>query len=141
MKGQVFINDVDVSEYGISLDSAALSTLMTPANLKDWVSNECRDEDGERYLKNYVPKQSKRDLTLNFNLLANDEDTFYARYAQFCELLNAGILNIRTKYQPSVVYRCIYVKCTQFSEFRQQMASFSLSLVEPDPTDRAIDND
>lgn len=46
MKGQLYINDVDVSTYGVSMDSSALSTLMTPPSLKEWVSNECRDEDG-----------------------------------------------------------------------------------------------
>lgn len=138
MKGQVFINDVDVSVYGVSLDSSALSTLMTPPSLKDWVSNECRDENGERYLKTSVPKQDKRELSLTFNLLAPNVDTFHSRYASFCQLLTDGILNIRTKYQPEIVYRCIFVKCSQFTEFALEMASFSLSLIEPDPTDRAI---
>lgn len=138
MKGQLYINDVDVSTFGVSMDSSALSTLMTPPSLKEWVSNECRDEDGARYLKSLVPKKDKREFTLTFNLLAPDVDTFHTRYAKLCELLAAGVLNIRTKYQPSVVYRCVFQKCSQFSEFRLEMASFQLSLVEPDPSDRSL---
>ena len=120
------------------MDSSALSTLMTPPALKEWVSNECRDEDGERYLKSLVPKKDKREFTLTFNLIAPDVDTFHTRYSQLCELLEAGVLNIRTKYQPSVVYRCIFQKCSQFSEFRLEMACFQLTLIEPDPSDRSL---
>lgn len=138
-KGQLFINGVDVSEFGMSMDSSALSALMSPPPKKDWVTNAVRGEAGERYLKSDVPKCGKRELSLTFNLVAPDEETFFERYAKLCALLDGGVLNLRTSFQPSVVYRCVYVSISQFSEFRREMASFALSLVEPDPTDRKLD--
>lgn len=138
-KGQLFINGVDACEMGISMDSSALSTLMSPPPKKEWVTNAVRGEAGERYLRSDVPKCGKRELTLTFNLVAPDEAEFFARYARLCGLLDGGVLNLRTSFQPSVVYRCVYVSISQFSEFRREMASFALSLVEPDPTDRALD--
>ena len=137
-KGQLYINDTDVSTLGVSMDSSALSTLMTPPPIKDWVTNAVRDENGERYLKSRVPKVDKRTFSLTFNLLAETEAEFLTRYAELCKILQAGVLNIRTSFQPSVVYRCLFVSCSQFAEYRREMGSFTLSLVEPDPTDRAV---
>lgn len=138
-KGQLFINDVDASEFGMSMDSSALSALMSPPPKKDWVTNAVRGEAGERYLRADVPKCAKRELSLTFNLTAPDEEEFFARYARLCSLLDGGVINLRTSFQPTVVYRCVYVSISQFTEFRREMAGFTLSLVEPDPTDRAVD--
>lgn len=139
--GQLFINDIDVySEYGISMDTSALSTLMTPASKKDWISNEVRDEHGTRYLQgSYIPKDEKKEITIVFQLTAPNETTFFARYIAFCsDILEKGVLNIRTSFQPNTLYRCLYESCTQFTQFRRQMAFFSLKLIEPNPQNRTI---
>lgn len=138
--GQLYINDVDAATYGVSLDSTALSTLMTPPPFKDWVSNDVRTENGVNYLKTSagIPKYDKREFTLSFNIVATDEDDFCTKYAALCAVFAKGILNLRTVYQPNVVYRCLYVSCSQFSQLRRQIASFTLSLIEPDPTDRDL---
>lgn len=137
--GQLYINDVDAATYGVTLDSSALSTLMTPPPFKDWISNDVRTDDGVTYLTTSagIPKIDKREFTIAFNLVATDEDDFMTKYAALCAIFAKGILNLRTKYQPKVVYRCIYVSCSQFSQLRRQIASFTLSLIEPDPTNRA----
>ena len=75
LNGQLYINGKDAYlTWGIFLDETALSTLMTPAPNKEFISN--------------------------------------------------------------VWYRCIYLSCTQFSQFIREMAKFSLKLNEPDPSDR-----
>lgn len=140
-KGQLFINNIDVyEEYGISMDNNALSTLMTPPSKKGWITNEVRDEDGVRYVGGtYSPKKQSRDISITFNLSASSEEEFFSRYNSFCQdILEEGVLNIRTSFQPNVVYRCIYESCTQFTQFRRCMAFFNLKLIEPNPSNRAL---
>lgn len=139
-KGQLYINGRDAFDrYGISMDSTALSALMTPTGRKEWVTNEVRDENGTRYLTSQTPKSQARDLSLTFNLIADDEQTFFSRYNLFCsEVLESGLVNIKTSFQPSVMYRCVYESCSQFTQFRRQIASFQLKLKEINPNNRAL---
>ena len=138
-RGQLFINEKDAFlTWGISLDSSALSALLTPPAKKAWVTNEVRTDNGTKYALSAVPPNSQREFTLTITLTAEDEEQFFARYASFCEELSDGTLEIRTSFHPSVVYRCVYMQCSQFSQFRQQMAFFSLKLIEPNTTDRNL---
>lgn len=136
-KGQLYINGEDAYlTWGIFLDETALSTLMTPAPNKEFISNKYRSKDGKTVIK-HNPRLDEREITLPFNMTAKDSDTFMTNYARFCEdVLAKGELVIRTQFQPNVWYRFIYLSCTQFSQFIQEMAKFSLKLNEPDPSDR-----
>lgn len=137
LKGQLYINGKDAYlTWGIFLDETALSALMTPAPNKEFISNKYRSKDGKSVIK-HNPKLDEREITLPFNMTAKDSDTFLTNYARFCEeVLAKGELVIRTRFQPNVLYRCIYLSCTQFSQCIREMAKFSLKLNEPDPSDR-----
>uniref|UniRef100_UPI004025AC0A hypothetical protein n=1 Tax=Segatella hominis TaxID=2518605 RepID=UPI004025AC0A len=137
LNGQLYINGKDAYlTWGIFLDETALSTLMTPAPNKEFISNKYRSKDGKSVIK-HNPRLDEREITLPFNMTAKDSDTFMMNYAKFCEeVLAKGELVILTRFQPNVWYRCIYLSCTQFSQFIQEMAKFSLKLNEPDPSDR-----
>ena len=137
LNGQLYINGKDAYlTWGIFLDETALSALMTPAPNKEFISNKYRSKDGKSVIK-HNPRLDEREITLPFNMTAKDSDTFMTNYARFCEeVLATGKLVIRTRFQPNVWYRCIYLSCTQFSQFIRAMAKFSLKLNEPDPSDR-----
>lgn len=137
LKGQLYINGKDAYlAWGIFLAETALSALMTPAPNKEFISNKYRSKDGKSVIK-HNPRLDEREITLAFNMTAKDSDTFLTNYAKFCdEVLAKGELVIHTRFQPNVWYRCIYLSCTQFSQFAQEMAKFSLKLNEPDPSDR-----
>lgn len=137
LKGQLYINGKDAyTTYGIFLAENALSTLMTPPSVKDYISNESRLEHGKRVSYENV-RLGERELTLSFNMHAKDKDTFLSNYAKFCdEVLSKGKIELRTSLLPNVWFRCIYVSCNQFSQFRRELASFSLKLNEPDPSNR-----
>ena len=137
LNGQLYINGKDAYlTWGIILDETALSTLMTPAPNKEFISNKYRSKDGKSVIK-HNPRLDEREITLPFNMTAKDSDTFMTNYARFCEeVLAKGELVIHTRFQPNVWYRCIYLSCTQFSQFIPEMAKFSLKLNEPDPSDR-----
>ena len=139
LKGQLYINGMDAyTTWGIFLEETALSALMTPAPNKEFISNKYRSKDGKTVIK-HNPRLDEREITITFNMTAKDADIFMANYAKFCEeVLAKGELVIRTRFQPNVWYRCIYLSCTQFSQFIQEMAKFSLKLNEPDPSDRGV---
>lgn len=137
MRNQLYINGKNAfEEWGITMDSTALSALMTPPSLKDFISNKVRNKAGKQvYLKNAL--FDEREITIGFNMTAQDEEEFLNNYAKFCaEVLATGQLTIHTSFLPDIWFRCIYISCTQFSEFIRQMAKFSLKLNEPDPTNR-----
>lgn len=140
MKGELFINGKDAyAEWGVSMDTASLSALMTPAGNKDLPENKSRLEHGKRVITDAsLVRVDERQLTLTINLTAKNEVDFFIRYNSFCNELATGKLNIRTKYQPEVVYRTIYKSCNQFSQFMRGIAHFSLRLEEPNPTDRNL---
>ena len=136
MTGELFINGKDAyTTWCISMDDTALSALMTPAPNKEFIENKSRLRNGKQVVS-VNPTADERSLTLQINLTAKDEAQFFARYALFCQELEKGVLNIRTKYQPDVTYKTIYLSCSQFSQFMRGIGKFSLKLNEPNPKDR-----
>ena len=137
-KGELFINNKDsYDSWGISMDTSSLSALMTPAPNKEFIENKSRLEHGKRIIT-ANPKMDERNLTLTIHLTAKDEDDFFEKYNNFCKELATGILNIKTKYQPNIMYRTVYLSCNQFTQFMRGIAKFSLRLVEPNPQNRSI---
>ena len=139
MKGDVTINNKDAFEsYGINLEDGAISTLMTPASMKEYIETNSRVRHGKTVLTK-IARYDSREITLPFHLIARNKTEFFAMYNLFCEeVLAKGKFELQTKYQPGVVYRLVYLSCTQFSQYNQQMAVFSLKVEEPDPTDRSV---
>ena len=138
-KGELKINYKDAyEEYGISLEQTGLSALMAPPPMKTLIESKYRKLHGKRVI-NKTPRYDARDLTLPIHLTARNKTDFFRKWAKFCnEVLATGYLEIITKYQPTIAYKCYYISCTQFSEFIGEYAVFSLKLNEPDPTDREI---
>lgn len=140
IKGELYINGQDAFEtWGVFMDDASISALMTPAAIKDFVKNTSRLEHGTRYVTTY-PKLKERDLTLTLQVYAATRADFYSQYNSFCEdVLATGVVNIRTCYQPAVEYKCIYENCTQYKQYMGKVAKFSLKLKEINPNDREVD--
>ncbi len=135
--GKLKINGKDAyATWGIWMDDTALSTLMTPAPCKEFISNKYRSKDGKSVIK-HNPRLDEREITIGFYMTAKDKDTFLYNYARFCEdVLATGEVTIHTSFQSDVWYRCVYLSCTQFSQYARELAKFSLKLNEPDPSDR-----
>lgn len=141
MVGELWINNVDAHKrYGISFGEESLTALMTPAPVKAYIENKSALEHGKQVLNTTAkpPKLDDRDVQLTFYLRAKNREQFLQRYEDFCAVLQGGKVNIRTKYQPTVTYRCNYLSCAQYSEFNGRLAKFVLKLNEPNPNNRAI---
>lgn len=136
MKGELYINGEDAYLlWGISMDDTSLSELMTPPANKAFIENESRLQHGKQVIT-ANPKLDQRNLSLQINLTAHTEEQFFARYNSFCKVLASGELRIKTKYQPGVVYKTLYISCGQFSQFMRGIGKFNLKLNEPNPNDR-----
>lgn len=139
MKGELYINGKDAYEtWGMSLSDTSLSALLTPPPNKEYIESKSRLENGKSVILDNV-KVDERDVTLQVHFTAKNEKQFFERYASFCEELKGGKLELRTSYQPTVIYRFVYVSCQQFSQFMRGIAKFSLRLNEPNPENRAIE--
>lgn len=137
--GQLTINGYDAYDtWGISMDSSALSTLMTPPPMKDFVENKSRLQHGKRVVTD-SPMTDERTVTLTFNLTASTETEFFSRYESFCEQLATGVLEVVTSFQPDVMYRLNYISCSQFTQYMRGVAQFTLKVCEPNCNDRSND--
>lgn len=135
-KGQLKINGKDAYEtWGVSMDDTSLSALMTPPAVKQYITNDDRIMHGKEYLHTPVYVEA-RDLTLQLNLTAKDEEQFFARYASFCDVLAKGVLDIETSYQKGIIYHCVYQSCSQFSQFMRGIGKFVLKITEMNPNNR-----
>lgn len=142
MFGDVKINGVDAFEqWGLNLEDGALSALMAPPAMKEYVESTSRSRHGKVIITDNA-KYASRELTLPFHITARTKDAFFTKYQKFCdEVLSKGAFTITTKYQPEVVYKLVYVSCTQFRQFQQKLGVFSLKVEEPNPTDRSNESD
>lgn len=139
MIGEVFINGNDAQKvYGVIFGSDSFTALLTPAPVKAYIENKSALSHGKQVLndQDLPPKLDERDLQLTFYLRANSMEQFLTRYAAFTAVLQAGKVEIRTKYQPKVTYRCNYISCAQFTQFNGRLAKFVLKLNEPNPNNR-----
>lgn len=137
-KGELFLNGKDAYlEYGLSMESSGLSTLMTPPPNKEYIENKSRQEHGKRVVV-VNPKVDERDLSLQVHMTAKTKEAFLSNYSKLCSLFSEGKIEIKTSYEPDKVYRTNYVSCSQFAEYRMGMAKFTLRLNEPNPYDRNV---
>lgn len=140
--GQLFIKSASDTEYkdaytvyGISFDSSALSTLMTPSPMKEYVTSKSRLRHGTTYADTN-PKVNEREMSLTFNISASTEDEFIGKYWKFCALLEKGSLDIKHSALKDKVFHLKYKDCSQFTEYYLGIANFTLRVVEHNPMNR-----
>lgn len=137
----VTINGKDAyTTWGIIFDSSAISALMTPAAMKEYIENSSRTEHGKRVVTNAnLAKVNSRTVTITFSLCAKSENDFFTKYAAFCdEIQKTGDLKIILSVQPTVAYKLLYKSCSQFTQYNNKLAKFSLKCEEPNPKDRNL---
>lgn len=135
----ITINGIDVrARYGITLAESGLAALRKPAPMKKFIESKSRLEHGKRIVRKN-PRVDERSLILPINLTAASETDFLNKYNLFVtEVLETGWLQIVVSSQSTVVYKCEYEDCQQYSEFMQGIAKFLLKLTEPNPKDRTV---
>lgn len=136
-QGELYINDKDAfGTWGVCLSDSSLCTLIEPEPLKDAVSNKSATENGKQVRRELQPKTDERDITLFVQLYATTRDELFSRLKDFKTELKKRRINIRTRFEDGVIYRCDYKSCKQFKSYFRGMATFSLTLNEPNPANR-----
>ena len=139
--GELFINDMDAFKaWGVCLSDSSLCNLVEPEPLKDAVSNKSTTENGKQVRRELQPKVDERDLTLFVQLYATSRDEMFSKLIAFKKELKKRRINIRTKFEEGVVYRCDYKSCKQFKSYFKGFATFSLTLNEPNPANRGTED-
>ena len=113
---------------------------MTPAPNKEALENKSDLQHGKRVDRDTDDVvKDERNFSLILNITASSEEEFLTRYGRFCtDFLDKGFFDIRTPYVPDTIYRVTYLDCTQFTEFDRNIGKYTLSLNEPDPTNRGV---
>ena len=136
MTGELTINNQDAyTTWGVFMDSTGLSTLMTPAPLKEYITNKSPLSAGKK-VKPITPMVDERDLTLTIFIKAASLQEFLRRYQAFVTELQRGDIVVQTQYEAGVAYRLKYISCQQFSNYNGRLGKFMLRLNEPDPSNR-----
>lgn len=121
----------------MSLSHGSLSKLMTPAPNKEPIKNVNAVTNGSSVVGG-IGVKAERTVNLEVHFTAPNQVTFLSRYSSFCsDVLNVGAFDLKTSVQgDDVIYHFIYLDCQQFSQFNLRLAKFTLSLVEPNPSNR-----
>lgn len=138
MTGELIINGKDAfTNWGISLEpTTGISALMAPVPQKTAIENKSRAKNGKEVIPTTL--QDERDITIPIHLCAKNKTDFLSKYGGFCAELATGVVNITTSHNPGVMYRCTYISCNNYSQFRFGIAKYSLRLNEPNPANRAV---
>ncbi len=145
MKGQAYIKlvseadtaYVDLGEYGITLVRGWREALLTPAPVKDYVTNDSRTEDGIAVLATPVYcKQNKRDISLSFFLEGDSESDYIGKYQNFLsKIAYQGQICLKVP-QLKTVYKFVYSSCSSYGDYGLKRGNFTIKFTEYDPTDR-----
>jgi len=119
------------SRFGMSLSDGSLAKLLTPAPNKEPIKNTNVAMDGSSIVSRRHYK-AERTVNLEVHIIAPDASTFLSRYADFCSsVLDVGAFEMETEVG---TFNFIYLDCQQFSQFHLELAKFTLSLLEPNPS-------
>lgn len=141
-EGNLTINGINAKvTWGIVLQDVSVSALLTPAPLKEPISNKSRIKDGKKVIYDVTPKRDEREISLQLTMYASSQNALLTQYANFCQVLYGQKLEIQTAFS-SDIYRCTYISCSQYSSFHMGIAKFILRLNEPNTNNRGpIDTD
>lgn len=120
--------------YGVRLLRGGYEQLLTPATLKDYVTNESRLEHGTRYIP-VNARYKERSVSLEVVLTGSDYDDYLAKYEALMDLLTSGLVLLRVP-RLKRVYKFVYIGASKFKFNSRNRATFILEFKEPDVTDR-----
>lgn len=145
MKGQAFIklvdeadtNYVDLDNYGITLVRGWREALLTPASVKDFVTNDNRLSHGVSVLaKPKYTKIDKRDISISFFLEGSNESDYLQKYEDFLnKIAYNGQFCLKVPCLKKV-FKLVYSSCSKYGDYGLKKSNFTLKLTEHNPNNR-----
>lgn len=128
---------VDLDIFGITLVKGWREALLTPAPVKDYVTNDSRLEHGQSIIATpKYAKKDKRDVSISFFLEGKTEEEYLQRYENFLDkIAYSGEFCLKVP-QLKRIFKLVYSQCSQFGDYGLKRGKFVLKLTEYNPDDR-----
>ena len=130
---------VDIyTKYGVSFVKGSYLQLIRKGASKGYVTNESRLQHGVRMVaKPEYAKYKSRSVSVTILLEASSRRDYVNKIEAFTEKISQGLfcLKIPSCYR---VFRLVYTDMKIKQEFRNNHATFTLEMTEPNPDDRDI---
>ena len=126
------------TEYGVSFVKGSYLQLIRKGATKAYVSNDSRLQHGIRMVaKPEYSKLNSRNIQVTILLEANSRAQYVSRIEAFTDKITRGLfcLKIPSCYR---VFRLVYTDMKIKQEFRDNRATFTLEMTEPNPDDRTV---
>lgn len=145
MKNQAFIKLVgeadtayiDLGYFGVTLIRGWREALLTPAPVKEFITNDNRLENGVSVIA--TPKYTKRNMrevSLPMFLEGSSEEDYLDKYEKFLEkIAYSGQFCLKIPCMKRV-FKLVYSQCSNYGDYGLKKGNFTLKLTEYDPTDR-----
>lgn len=136
MKGELFINGKDAWEqWGVNMGDGFIDALDAPLQMKEYIENESRLENGKRVLTSNV-KIDSRELTLAFTIMGVSESDYRSNKKAFEAELYKGELSIAIPKVTDETYHLIYTgKSVSYGlSLNRCFGSISARFEEPNPS-------
>lgn len=131
---EIKINNKPLSDYGAEMLAGSYNSLLKPAQLKPWVSNEPVNGDGVQYI---IPETeeifvAERQVDLIFSVIGDTKEEFLSNYRTFIALLQSGMLDF---YIPDLGrhYYLKYENSTSFDHIALLACKIAVKFSEPNP--------
>ena len=145
MKNQAYIKLVgeadtayaDLDTFGVTLVRGWREALLTPAAVKNYVTNDCRLEHGQSVIAtSKYAKIDKRDVSLTLLLEGSSQDDYLSKYETFLQkIAYSGQFCMKVPCLKRV-FKLVYSQCSQFGDYGLKKGKFVLKLTEYNPNDR-----
>lgn len=133
---EITISGHTLSSLGVTLLEGSYASLLKPAEMKEWVSNDDPRKDGIEYKVPATPVVKPRSVDLYFMVQGNTRVEFLTRYTNFIGLLQRSIAHVNI---PDLgLYHLKYESCTSFDHFNLKMCKVAVKFTEPQPTNMAV---
>lgn len=134
------INDVDITdEFGLLVKKGSYSNLLKYSDAKEYLTENVRDEDGERAFLAY-PHIEARDVELTFFVMAQGDEDFFVKRDNFLRfMLREGRLQFRME-RHNRSHLLYYKSCKSYKSLSGSLSptkevwyEFSITFREPNP--------
>lgn len=117
---------------GIHIGDNTVSSLLSPAPMKEDITNESRAENGTRYIS--VPYMASRDVTIDLVITGNSRKNHNENLMKLMDILNVGHVAVSIPYVYSKIYFLEYKSCQSYAVSRSGMVSkLSIKFKEYNP--------
>lgn len=137
MRGKAYINGADMWDtWGAVLGKGAYESLLTPAPVKESISNKSRIEHGKQVIASNM-RVDERDLTISVFVCGKTRLDFLLKYKAFVDQLQSGVIALKVT-DLKTTYNLLYLSCSSYGDYGQNKAKLILKLNEPNPKNREV---